>query len=46
MPRRQITLYFLGLCPKGAEPHSLRTTLTEGRSRFLTSGGEAEATIA
>ncbi len=44
MPRRQLTFDLLGLCP-GAEPHSLKATLTEGRSSFLTSGGEAVATI-
>ncbi|CAN5709046.1 amidohydrolase [soil metagenome] len=33
------------LCPRGGAPTHLRTTLTEGHSRFLTSGGEAVTSI-
>jgi hypothetical protein len=44
MPRRQLTLDFFGGYAPGAEPHSLKTTWTEGRSHFLTSGGEAVPT--
>ena len=40
-------LFEFGAIPgPGAEPQSLMTALTEGRSRFRTSGGEAVATIA
>jgi len=45
MPRRQLLMIF-GAMPPGAKPQLLRATLTEGRSRFLTSGGEAVATVA
>jgi hypothetical protein len=46
MPRRPAALMIFGAMPPGAEPQLLRATLTEGHSRFLTSGGEAVATVA
>ncbi len=42
MPRRHLTFDFLGLCPRGGA-HSIKMALTEGHSRFLTSGGIAVA---